>query len=224
MRYAVYFTPRPETPLCRFGASILGYDAYTGSRVSRAGVDEGIEALTAEPRRYGFHATLKPPFRLRHGRSARELTEQVRRLAASQPVIPIGKLAPALIRSFIALVPAAPSRKFDLLAAECVAAFDYFRAPPEQGDRERRRVDLLTRRQAALFERWGYPYVFEEFRFHMTLTGSIPSGDQATWLQRLSAEYETLVNEEVLVDGLTLLSQEPGAAFRVIERFPCTPG
>ena len=31
----------------------------------------------------------------------------------------------------------------------------------------------LTDRQEALLTQWGYPYVMEEFRFHITLTGAL---------------------------------------------------
>lgn len=148
-RYAVYFTPKPETPLARFGAAVLGYEADAGERVPHLdwpGIDPtALEAITAEPRRYGFHATLKAPFRLAEGFAEEALADAVRALAASQPVVPVGRLRPVLLGAFVALVPAEPSRRLDLLAAECVAALDRFRAPLDKAEFARRcRAGLTT--------------------------------------------------------------------------------
>lgn len=223
-RYAIYFTPPRGSPLERFGAAALGYDAHTGDAVPRQSwiglEDKRLDEITAEPRRYGFHATLKAPFRLGDGCTPGGLADAVRSLAASYGVIPIGRLKPVLLGSFVALVPELPSRALDLLAAECVASFDCFRAPLDDAERERRRCAELTLRQSVLLERWGYPYVFEEFRFHMSLTGALPKDERETWLRQLSSAFKAITEPDIVVDALTLLRQEPGAFFRVIERFP----
>ena len=96
----------------------------------------------------------------------------VRRLARPVPVI-----QPVVdsISGFIAVIPAEPSAELELLAAEATKAFDPFRAPLSPEDRARRNPDKLTPRQRDYLDRWGYPYVMEEFRFHMTLTGRLPA-------------------------------------------------
>ena len=67
-RYAIYFVPAPDSDIYRFGAAILGYDAFSGHPLPFA---DGLTAtfadwhdLTRDPRKYGFHATLKAPFSL----------------------------------------------------------------------------------------------------------------------------------------------------------------
>ncbi len=119
---------------------------------------------------------------------------------------------------FIALTPDAPSMELSLFAAECVAAFDRFRAPITEKDRQRRGASRLPPRHRALFERWGYPYVFDEFRFHMTLTGPLPEESQDAWMAGLGRYVggpKTLV-----VDALTLVMQpSPEARFQVIGRY-----
>lgn len=220
-RYALYFTPAPGSSLARLGASVLGYDVHTGETVSRPplpGVDLGdFEKATAQPSRYGFHATLKAPMRLAEDVSADDLAAAARRFASLQPPVPVGALQIALLGGFVALVPSAAPAALAILAAECVAYFDRFRRPLEDGDRERRAG--LSPRQAALLERWGYPYVFDEFRFHMTLTGELAPGERAIWLERLAPLVEA-GGHDVIVDGLSLLRQDDsGAAFRVVERF-----
>lgn len=223
-RYAVYFTPAHGSPLDRFGAALLGYDAYTGRSIPQVGWpgvdDRALDAITAEPRRYGFHATLKAPFRLAEGCTPTALAEAVRSLATSHAVVPLGHLRPVLLGSFVALVPVVEAPGLDPLAAACVTTFDGFRAPLDERDRARRRSAGLSARQTELLERWGYPHVFEEFRFHMTLTGPLPPAEQEPWFRRLSSAFEPIAQADVVVDAITLLRQEAGAPFRVIERFP----
>jgi hypothetical protein len=74
---------------------------------------------------------------------------------------------------FIAVVPTEPSAALADLAAATVAALDPFRAPPSEAELARRRKARLSDRQEALLMKWGYPYVMEEFRFHLTLTGRL---------------------------------------------------
>lgn len=222
-RYALYFTPAPDSPLARFGAGILGYDAYAGTEAARTalpGIAEAeAEQATAEPRRYGFHATLKAPFRLAPGGSAEELGAALRAFAQSRPAVAVGRLRVAALGRFLALVPDEPAPDLSLLAAECVAAFDGFRAPPSPGERVRRLDGGLSARQRALFERWGYPYVFEEFRFHMTLTGPLGADRRPLWSSRLAQVFGEHRHGTVFADAVTLLRQDhPGARFRVVER------
>ena len=67
-RYAIYYAPAPGSGLDRFGAALLGYDAFTGKDlpfpedILQAAPD--WRGLTGDPRKYGFHATLKAPLSL----------------------------------------------------------------------------------------------------------------------------------------------------------------
>ena len=85
MRYAIYYAPDPASALWLFGSSVLGYDARTGRNVpllAPAGISlADWEMATTDPRRYGFHATLKAPFRLALGMSEAALLDAVERSA-----------------------------------------------------------------------------------------------------------------------------------------------
>ena len=84
-RYAIYFAPRPRRALARFGAAWLGWDAEAGADrdgPELAGLPRPRAEIVATPRRYGFHATLKAPFRLARGATSRAST---RRCATSRP-------------------------------------------------------------------------------------------------------------------------------------------
>jgi putative phosphonate metabolism protein len=225
-RYAIYFVPAPETPLYQAGAALIGYDVYSRTSVA---FPDGLalgrndwRTLTSEPRVYGFHATLKAPFRLALGRSAEELAAHLAIFAAGRAPIAI---MPAVrtIDNFAAIVPAESSPALDLLAADCVRAFDAFRAPLN-GDEQRRRLAApLTGRHRENLARWGYPYVFEDFRFHMTLTGRLAPGAQESVLACLRAKLAAIEGRPLLVDRVTLLCQpEPGTPFHFVASAPLT--
>lgn len=224
-RYAVYFVPPANSVLYRFGAGLIGYDAYSGESPPFA---EGIESdvdgwkqFTTDPRKYGFHATLKAPISLNAGKTEDELVAAMRDFAQTPRAIP--KIAPTVrsISSFVAIVPDAPNPELQTLAADCVRAFDEFRAPLTPADRERRNVSALTERQVSHLDRWGYPYVFEEFRFHMTLAGSLPAKRRAAVTQILQRRFDELKLQSVSIDRLALFRQNDAkSGFTIIGHWP----
>ena len=172
-RYAVYLIP--SGPWSRLGQRWLGRDAGTGERIARAGIDDeaAIEAWTEAPRLYGLHATLKPPFRLAQGVTFSDLDESLRRLASAKSSFEI-PLQLTRLRGFLAwCVDGAMPAALERLANACVADLDHFRAPPSAEETVRRLQAGLTPAQAHNLQRWGYPYVFDTFVFHVTLTGHL---------------------------------------------------
>jgi putative phosphonate metabolism protein len=221
-RYAVYFVAARDCALHRFGSAVLGYDCHTGSDVPFPG-DLGVDhatwlELTAEPRRYGFHATLKAPFRLAAGCREAELARAVQDFAARAHA-PI-RIAPAirLLGAFTAIVPREPSAALAALADRCTSEFDAFRAPMPAAERTRRAAGL-SERQLANLDRWGYPYVFADFRFHMTLTGRLTPDRQDATLATLRRSFARACGDEpIAIDRLGLFRQDGEAArFRVID-------
>ncbi len=222
-RYAIYFVPAADSALWDFGRTCIGYDSYTGADVAFHGhafyQHENIRAWTADPRRYGFHATLKSPFALAPGTTVGELDEAAEKFASGQGAVVVEALKVAAIGGFLALVPAGPSRDLDALAADCVRAFERFRAPLSDTDRARRLQSALTAKQIELLDRWGYPYVFEEFRFHMTLTGRLSDDIRAAGLAALRDLYAPLA-APLQCDAIAVCEQvDRNARFRVRRRF-----
>jgi putative phosphonate metabolism protein len=219
-RFAIYFVPAAGSALYRFGAAVLGYDCYTGEAVARPRElgEADWAALTAEPRRYGFHATLKAPFRLREEFSQDYLSQELREIAGSLANPP--RFAPMvdLIAGFVAIVPQNRASPVDRLAADCVTRFDRFRAPMTAEEKTRRTAVTLSAAQMQNLERWGYPYVLEEFRFHMTLTGRIDP-DRAAKVRALLREAFAAAcgSHPIALDQLALVRQDhPDAPFRVV--------
>jgi hypothetical protein len=186
-----------------------------------AGVPDGwtrsaVDAMTVGARRYGFHATLKAPFRLAEDRTPEELDAAVARFAARSRGALIPQLSLACLDSFFALVPGAPAPQLLTLAGEVVRGFDDFRAPATATELARRNPASLTPRQRELLMAWGYPYVLDEFRFHLTLTDRIPPGERLAVMRALTDWFADWLGATVPVDAIALFREdEPGAAFAV---------
>jgi putative phosphonate metabolism protein len=223
-RYAVYFAPPPGHPLKRLADAWLGRDPDRDERVSLpivAGIEpERLQEITASPRHYGFHATLKAPFALAEGVEAVGLLGDVEAFAATRRPFKI-RLKVDSLAGFLALVPAEPTTAADELAAACVEEFDRFRAPPTAEELQRRAPERLSERERQHLERWGYPYVLDRFRFHMTLTGPLDEPERGQVKAILEHALAPVLAEPLPVDQLALFTQTHQVApFRVVARFP----
>jgi putative phosphonate metabolism protein len=212
-RYALYYAPAVDSPLWRFGSATLGYDALTGADIPFA-VPPGCDAatwpeLTQEPRRYGFHATLKAPFELAAGRGEGQLRAFTHNYASSLDHVPLTGLSVTALGPFVALTPSQPSEALQRFAFALVQAFEPFRAPLSEADMARRLKSPLTPAHRAYLEAYGYPYVGDAFRFHMTLTGSLPQDQVAPARQALSEAYAASVPAgPVAIDRIALFRQD----------------
>jgi putative phosphonate metabolism protein len=219
-RYAIYYTPRPGSDFDRFGAELLGCDATTGEGLP---FPDGIlhlapdwRELTHDPRKYGFHATLKAPLSLAPGKTEADLLAACEAFAKTPRPIPVVSPVVGSISGFIAVVPAERSAELERLAAECAQEFDAFRAPLTAEDRARRNPSMLTPRQRAYLDRWGYPYVMEDFRFHMTLTGRLPPERHEPVLTMLKDRFSALDLKTLAIDRIALCRQDDAKSrFRI---------
>jgi putative phosphonate metabolism protein len=227
-RYAIYYAPAPGSDLDRFGAQLLGYDAFGGGDLPFAdGIEQTVpdwRELTQDPRKYGFHATLKAPVPLAAGRTEAELLAACESFAGTPRKIPVIRPVVDSISGFITLVAAEPSAELERLAADCTREFDSFRAPLTPEDRARRNPQQLTPRQRDYLERWGYPYVMEDFRFHLTLTGRLHSERRAAILPILRQRFAALGMATLAIDRIALFRQDDAdSRFTIIGHHALTP-
>jgi len=225
-RFALYYTPPEDATLTRLAADWLGRDVFRENMTPqhdppRNGFSREVwRAATSDPRLYGFHATLKPPFRLNTLTREEELFDKARRFAKTQHAFEAPAMQIASLSSFLALTLSAPCPAFEALAASCVREFDEFRHPPAEEELVRRRRARLSPKQLEYLEQWGYPYVMEEWRFHMTLTASL----EAPLFESIGAHLKTLFaphcKAPLVIDSIYLFEQPgEGEPFHVVERF-----
>src|SRR5262245_31227315 len=228
-RYAIYLAPPVESALYQFGSAVLGRDAVTGARMAPLAVNglspERWQHITASPNLYGFHATLKAPFRLADGASLDGLVASMERFASAQEVFNVSPLRIARLSNFVAFVLQDESPDLMSLASACVRHFDQFRRPLTEADLARRGIDRLTPRHRALLAQWGYPYVLDEWRFHMTLAAGLGRAEADHVCEALSVLATPHCLTPLPIDAICLFVQpDVDAAFRLVGRFPFRDG
>ena len=225
MRYALYFSPPKDDPLTGAASIWLGRDAFTGEtypvpEYEQLGAAEQFE-LTADPRRYGFHATIKAPFALAASVTEKDLMAVAEDFAARTPAFEIPELVLGQIGRFFALVPGSLHQPLQDFAARVVKSFEPFRAALSEADIARRNPEKLSDNQRANLLRWGYPYVMEEFGFHMTLTGQVPEARAEVMKAILTERFADFTGRALQISGLAVFTEETrGAPFKVHSWLP----
>jgi putative phosphonate metabolism protein len=221
-RFAIYFAPSASSNLWERAATWLGRDANDGDLFSGpvAGIDrDRLLNLTQSANRYGFHATIKAPMALAEGASEADLRDALTEFVAQHQPVELGKPTLASLSGFLALTVDDNERLQDF-AAHVVEHFDPFRAPMTIKDREARVSKGLSERQIELLDAYGYPYVFEEFRFHMTLTDRLAEEDAAEITQAAQTWFGPVLDEPLLLDRLSLFHEsDTGTPFRRVADF-----
>jgi putative phosphonate metabolism protein len=227
-RYAIYFSPDPGGSWWMQWSAWLGRCAINGQTLEQpvvAGLSpDEFFSLTAAPRRYGLHATLKAPMRLAHGVSPQQLMQAVKALCAEHSVFVIPPLQVVQLSDFLALTPSAPSPQLKAVADACVTKLDRFRTPLAPAELAKRRPDDLSAREREHLERWGYPYVLDMFRFHISLTGSLTGIDPRTieaLKQAAQQHLNALAAEPLVFDAVSVFEEPaPDADFMIAARIP----
>jgi putative phosphonate metabolism protein len=223
-RFAVYYAPSRKSAWWRVGCAWLGRDAQSGEPCvppQPQGLTRPLMALTEAPRRYGWHGTLVPPFRLADAVTQADVLAATRAWARAQNAFSLAVQA-ATLGDFVALRPADQQGEASMraLAASALQTLDALRARPSAADLARRLDAPLSEAQRALLAEWGYPYVFDEFRFHMTLSGSLTDAAEraallAWWRQQTPTLGPLAVDQAAL-----FVEPSPGEPFLLWQRVP----
>lgn len=221
-RFAVYYAPEPGA-LADFAAGWLGWDPVAGAACPHPeipGLPRTLDEITATPRKYGFHGTLKPPFRLTGSRAA--LEADLAALAGRLAPVTLPGLALHRIGGFLALTPEGDLAPLEALAAEVVRGLDSHRAPAPEAELARRRQAGLSPRQEGYLRDWGYPYVMEEFRFHLTLSGKLPVDEAETIATVLAPVLAPILPQPFVLRELCLFGEDPAGLFHLLHRYALT--
>lgn len=229
IRYGLYLVPQALSDLWTFGCGVLGYDAESGADVPQivppSQDPADFHRLTEDPRRYGFHATMKAPFRLAEGRTVEQLSAALSDFCADRAAFRLPRLAVKAVGAnaagdaFIALVEPAPTPELIALERDLVLGFEPFRAPLTDAEIARRDPERLSARQRENLMTYGYPGVLDLFRFHLTLVGRAPAAQVPALEAELAALYAERVPEPgMLVDQVALVEQVDGGRFTIRER------
>ncbi|PZQ99832.1 MAG: phosphonate metabolism protein [Cereibacter sphaeroides] len=220
-RYAIYWAPAPGT-FADLAASWLGWDPVSGQTTAHptvSGLPMPVEAITVTPRKYGFHGTVKPPFRLAEGTDAEALHSATTALCEKLAPVTMPSLSIHRIGGFIALTPDGDTQPLAKLAARVVEDLDSFRAPPDAAEIVRRRPERLSEAQRAHLQRWGYPYVMDQFQFHLTLSGDLRVAEAEQVEAVLAPLFAPVLPQPFTVSELCLFGQGSDGMFRNLHRY-----
>ena len=207
----------PVGDLAAFGAAWLGWDVISGQNADQLSIG-GLDDITMTPRKYGFHGTLKPPFRLAQGCDQAGLQDAVADLVQTIAPATCGGLRLSRLGRFLALTPSGDMSGLATVAERLVAGVDDFRKPASAAEIEKRRGAGLTDSQDANLLKWGYPYVLEDFQFHLTLTGKIDSDRIAHWEATVRDALPPLP-DHFEVTSVALVGERDDGNFEVIQRY-----
>ncbi len=224
-RYAIYYAPTVGSALMRYGNGWLGFDPENGFNANLPVKEKILEyqadKYISSPRRYGFHGTLKPPFSLCKHHDVYELDLALQSLAGELKPATSGPLALKNIGRFICLAPTGDCSEIVQLATSTVKDLDRFRGPQSEAQLAKRRAAGLNTKQESYLQRFGYPYVMDEFRFHLTLTNSLSEGDLKMIFPLLEELMKEVCREDFRISELCLFA-DPGEnkPFQLLKRYP----
>lgn len=215
MRYGIYYTPPKASELLQAAVEWLGRDAFDEREIE---IEHGFSHHTVAPARYGFHGTLKAPFHLNDSISEDGLLEAFHTFSTRIKPFNVPGIDLARLGAFYALVPSGPCNELKSLAHACVEIFEPFRAQLSDEEIARRKPEKLTARQRDYLHSRGYPYIGDDFRFHLTLTGEVPDNEAGEVEKALRRHFAAHIGQPLTIGTIAVFREAvPGEPFRVLD-------
>lgn len=229
-RVAIYFLPKKNSSLENFGKNLLGRDINKKKKISltrrqKYFINRGftyfdeLKDYCEEPAKYGFHATLKAPFRLKRNVKTKNFYDVISHIAAQHSRFKIKGLKIVYSKKFTFITSRKPNKLLINLENDLVKHLDTFRAELNKTEIKKRIPDSLTFKQNKYLKEWGYPFVFDQFKFHMTLMNQ--NNNKLSNKQKL--ELEKLIykisNNVIEFNEISLLGENKNGHFEEIKRF-----
>lgn len=219
-RYGIYMTPETGN-FANLGAEWLGWNVEAGHAVPHPTEIEGaLIGATQTPRKYGFHGTIKPPFHLSHGETYENLLAKSTQLCAHCAPITVDALEISALGPFLAIIPRGNLHSLSALSATILQGLDEFRAPASEDELARRRKADLTPLQETNLKNWGYPYVLDAFKFHMTLSGPLPKDELKTLHSLAEKHFAPALDTPITIRSLALVGEAGDGRFHTLHRLP----
>ena len=224
VRFALYYAPQSGTHLAEAASKWLGRDnvSLDCNQLKPLKLDsQRFQELIRVPYHYGFHGTLKPPFSIRESVSQKQILDELKTFCSRRKPFIIDALEIAWIGKFLCLRPVRPVAQLDMLAGDTVQEFDRFRIQMGQGELDKRRSKDLTPAQENLLLQWGYPYVFEEFRFHLTLSSNVEIPEERSKLEdEARLHFHSKLLSDIPVEGVSLFLESKGEPMTQLKFIP----
>ena len=134
--------------------------------------------------------------------------------------VAIPALRMAELEGFLALIPDGDTTPLQAMAAGIVRALDGFRAPLSEAEIARRSPARLSPRQRELLAAYGYPYVMDEFRFHLTLSGRLAGPDAASLRAAAGRHFARLLPIPFRLEDICLFGEAADGRFHMMHRYP----
>ena len=185
----IYYAPRGDDPLFAAGSAWLGRDP----------VSDAADAAAGAPRDRGGHGRTA---RLWVSRDPEAADASGGRepigLVCNVPYGPRRRIAPfdlpplavTDLHGFLALRETSfPARPLQALADACVERAGLVSRATVRGGTGAPAARRLSAEQDAMLVRWGYPYVFGTWFFHMTLTRRLSDAEKPVFCRRPEAWF-----------------------------------
>ncbi len=222
-RYAIYYAPSENSELDLFGKCLLGWDPYKGVETTKSDLSKlpsfkKFSSLVLTPKQYGFHGTIKAPFKLKNEYTYNDLENKVREISKQIHSFYFDQLIIKKLGNFIGLIPT-NNLKVNAVSNKFVEELDYLRDELSESEIKKRKPHKLTSNQKQMLFKWGYPYVFDEFKFHLTLTSKLNVVEIDDVLRSLQNILKQVNLNKISFNNICIFGQKSDEKFYFVQRF-----
>lgn len=229
-RYAIFYAPPKESNLEEFGRYWFGWDPLNAKLINnkrrinylnRFGIKNliNIDKNVLIAKKYGFHGTLIPPFKLNKNYSTNTLFKKTEEIAKKLKKFKFYKFKLKKINNFYAFVQNKKNNNINKLSNRLVRELFKFRSPLTKKEIDRRNPSKLSKLQLNILYKWGYPYLMSEFNFHMTLASEVTGNKLYLELKKIERNKEIILNEINNFDKIYIFGENQKGMFENLENF-----
>jgi len=223
-RYAIYYAPPKESNLEEFGRYWFGWDPINAKSINNKqrinylngfGIKnlKNIDKNVLIAKKYGFHGTLIPPFKLNKNYSTNTLFKKTEEIAKKLKKFKFYKFKLKKINNFYAFVQNKKNNNINKLSNRLVRELFKFRSPLTKKEIDRRNPSKLSKLQLNILYKWGYPYLMSEFNFHMTLASEVTGNKLYLELKKIERNKEIILNEINNFDKIYIFGENQKGMF-----------